>query len=361
MLLGNGFRGVREDEAGGDDVLHVFWRCEHYTAEADFGLLARLRRAMTFEEFYKKEWPLLMSIARRRGLRLEDAEDLVQEIFMQLAKKPEINDTHAYLAGATYKACSSYWRQQGRPLPPSPELGERHDETRVIVREVLGRLPPRERAALWLRHAEQYTVVEVAILIGYSVGGTEKLLRRAKRRAAALLEEGDETERRRVGHPARRTDNNGCPCTRPRHRATVSACAQLRRGGDRMIGSATDRPLAFVLALGFLGGAALITVQWTSTRGPLVLFPYAALVIVTALYLRLEHVQGWTRRFTLTLGAFMLATILLYVFIGVVHARSLSSIPAWGHLWRLGLMLVLGCALSAAVAQLTATKPATAT
>ena len=124
-----------------------------------------------------------------------------------------------------------------------------------------------------------------------------------------------------------------------------------------MIGSATDRPMAFVLALGLLGGAALVTLEWTTTRGPLVLIPYAAIILVSWLYLRLERVQGWSRRFILTLGSFMVATVVLYVFIGAVLARSLFVISAWGHTWRLGLMLLIGALLSAAVAQLTATKP----
>ena len=123
-----------------------------------------------------------------------------------------------------------------------------------------------------------------------------------------------------------------------------------------MIGSATDRPVPFMLALGLLGGGALITVAWTTTRGPLVLIPYAALILAAWLYLRLESVQGWSRRFILTLGSFMVATVLFYLFIGAVLARTLLEIPAWGHAWRLGLMLLIGTVLSAAVAQLTATR-----
>lgn len=123
-----------------------------------------------------------------------------------------------------------------------------------------------------------------------------------------------------------------------------------------MIGSATDRPLAFMLALGVLGGSALIVVEWTTTRGPVVLFPYAALVLTALFYLRVEHVQEWTRRFSITLGSFMLATVLLYLFIGLVLAGTLARISLAGHAWRLGLMLLIGSVLSAAVAQLSATK-----
>lgn len=123
-----------------------------------------------------------------------------------------------------------------------------------------------------------------------------------------------------------------------------------------MTGTATRRPVAFALSLGLLGGGALITTVWVTSRGPMVLLPYAALVLVTAAYLRLEHVQHFARRFGLALGSFMTATVTLYLFIGLVSAKTLFEITPWGHTWRLGIMLVIGTALSAAVAQVTATE-----
>jgi len=121
-------------------------------------------------------------------------------------------------------------------------------------------------------------------------------------------------------------------------------------------GTATHQPIAFVLSLGLLGGAALIATVSVSTRGPLIYIPYAAIVVTSALYLRFERVQPFAMRFGLALGAFMVATLLLYLFIGFFHAKTLFVIPLLGHAWRLGLMLLMGSALSAAVAQLTATS-----
>ena len=120
-------------------------------------------------------------------------------------------------------------------------------------------------------------------------------------------------------------------------------------------GTATQQPIAFVLSLGVLGGAALIATASLSTRGPLIYIPYAAIVLTSAAYLRFERVQPFAMRFTLALGVFMLATVLLYLFIGLFHAKTLLVISPLGHAWRLGLMLLIGSALSAAVAQLTAT------
>lgn len=119
---------------------------------------------------------------------------------------------------------------------------------------------------------------------------------------------------------------------------------------------ASDRPVAFVLAFGALGGAALITTVSVSRRGPMIFLPYAAIVLACAALLRAERVNGFGRRFALHLGAFMTSTIVVYLFIGQFKARTLTSISLSGHAWRLGGMAAIGTILSLAVAQLTATR-----
>ena len=122
--------------------------------------------------------------------------------------------------------------------------------------------------------------------------------------------------------------------------------------------SATDRPIAFALALGTLGGAALITTKMLSSRGPVGLLVYAALLLVAAAYLRLGQVRPFTRRLGMCLGAFMMGTAIFYADILLFVNPAALQIPLWGHAWRIGVMLGIGSALSAAVAQLTATRRA---
>jgi hypothetical protein len=122
-----------------------------------------------------------------------------------------------------------------------------------------------------------------------------------------------------------------------------------------MRGTATHRPVSFALSLGLLGGAALIMTAWNTTRGPAILQPYAALIVIAGAYLRGEQVRGFGRRAVLTFGSFMAATVMLYLFVGLVAAETLLVIPIWGHARRLGLLAAIGAALSAAVARLTAT------
>src|SRR5712691_6157914 len=123
-----------------------------------------------------------------------------------------------------------------------------------------------------------------------------------------------------------------------------------------IIGQATSRPIAFVASLGVLGGAALITTVSLSRRGPMIYLPYAAIILAAAFYLRSEHVEDFGSRFAMALGSFMLATVILYLFIGLFAAKTLFVISLGGHAWRLAVMLAIGAVLSAAVAQLTATR-----
>jgi len=120
----------------------------------------------------------------------------------------------------------------------------------------------------------------------------------------------------------------------------------------------TESPLEsitlFSLSAGVLGGAALIVTQTLALRAPMIYLPYAAIVVLTGAWLRIEKVGPFARRWALSLGPFMVATIVLYLYIGLRSSHSLLIISIWGHAWRLGLMLAIGSVISAAVAVLTA-------
>jgi hypothetical protein len=56
-------------------------------------------------------------------------------------------------------------------------------------------------------------------------------------------------------------------------------------------------------------------------------------------FLPRERVRPFARRLSLALATFMCASVLLYLFVGLVAARTLFAISLIGHAWRLGLML----------------------
>src|ERR1043165_2205199 len=126
-------------------------------------------------------------------------------------------------------------------------------------------------------------------------------------------------------------------------------------------GLANRRPLAFMLVLGVLGGAGLIATVILSHRGPMIFFPYAAIVLVGALYMRFDRVRPFTRRLILSASSFMIATLILYVFIPLFQVRTDSNISVLGHAWRLALMLLIGGVVACVIAAFTATKTIEAT
>lgn len=112
------------------------------------------------------------------------------------------------------------------------------------------------------------------------------------------------------------------------------------------------KPVPVGLSLGILGGAALIITTLFTTNGFAIFLPYAALPIATFAALRALQWSSISKRFVTSLLTFMVATIILYLFIGIFDAGTILEISVWGHLWRLGLMAAIGAALSFAVAYL---------
>lgn len=217
-------------------------------AEAGFGRLERLYEAMTLEIWYETLGPRLIRAAERRlGVPAETAKELLHEVVLSyLRQQGSIESERAWVMAAMRKACSGYERKQARApmvevldelpqeLPDEKDL-EAALLAQITAREILGKLPPREGESLWLRHAEELRMRELAARLRMSVGGTEKLLRRARRRAIALAatpDEGadagtDETQQRRVGLLVRGADTLGS--TEPRSWCVSHGCGRRRR------------------------------------------------------------------------------------------------------------------------------------
>lgn len=112
------------------------------------------------------------------------------------------------------------------------------------------------------------------------------------------------------------------------------------------------KPIPVAFALGVLGGAALIITTIVTSKGLAIFIPYTALIIATFAALRAVKWSSFFKRFNSSFLAFMIATISLYLFIGIFDAGTILEISAWGHIWRLGLMAAIGGLLSFAVAYL---------
>jgi hypothetical protein len=75
------------------------------------------------------------------------------------------------------------------------------------------------------------------------------------------------------------------------------------------------RDALFVIVASALAAVALIATTISTTRGPLVLIPYALLSVATLMYLHRNGVDFFARRFTVAFAALMLPTFALHAYL----------------------------------------------
>jgi RNA polymerase sigma-70 factor, ECF subfamily len=123
------------------------------------------------------------ALARSIGRRPDEAADIVQEAALRAwrSRKTYPNDWKAWFLTITYRLCRNrrpwvtfpvFWQPVGRQaddLPFDPGLGR-----------ALRELPARQRAALWLRYAEDMSTRTVAEVLGIRESAAKQLLARGR-------------------------------------------------------------------------------------------------------------------------------------------------------------------------------------
>jgi hypothetical protein len=98
------------------------------------------------------------------------------------------------------------------------------------------------------------------------------------------------------------------------------------------------------------GVAAGITSLHFGVNIPATMLAYVGLMLMVSLYLSATKAHPFGERLAASTGAFMTMTSILYVFvIGFENPRA-TGMPLSGHVWRLGVMLLIGVFLGAIVA-----------
>jgi RNA polymerase sigma factor (sigma-70 family) len=125
-------------------------------------------------ELMRTSYPTLLATARRLGSSATEAEDLVQEAFVEtLSRHPDFEGLQrplGYLMTVLFR--TSFRRRRIRwaevPLDLQDSLEDPvlpHDE-RLIARELIGALAPRQRACLGLRYLFGLEDDEIAEALG---------------------------------------------------------------------------------------------------------------------------------------------------------------------------------------------------
>lgn len=135
------------------------------------------------EQVFRDRWEEMVRLARLLTASAAGAEDLVQDVFVRIAARPErlagVQSPAAYVRAAVVNACRSEQRHQmvvrrHQPRPPEPEmpgyLGDFSDALAV--------LPERQRAAIVLRHHCDLGDDEIAELLGCRRSTVRSLVKR---------------------------------------------------------------------------------------------------------------------------------------------------------------------------------------
>jgi len=155
-----------------------------------------------FESLFSKHWCTVYSILFRLVGRKEEAEDLAQEVFVRLYRKPpELRDEptlapwlYRVATNLGYNALRKGARETQRQEraqrlsdveesaglhAANPEEASLAAEERVSVRAALSQLSEREQACLVLRHSG-LSYAEVAAAMGVQIGSVGTILARAE-------------------------------------------------------------------------------------------------------------------------------------------------------------------------------------
>ena len=138
-----------------------------------------------FETVYRAYWPRLVKFARRiGGLAIEDAKELVQDVFLSLWRSRErwtVRDgLERYMYGAVFHRARELGARRRRAIDPPLALEEPTVDNsgphRPVVREleervsaIIASMPRRCRQIYLLYHADRIDTRDIAKALGISI------------------------------------------------------------------------------------------------------------------------------------------------------------------------------------------------
>ncbi|MEI6669303.1 MAG: RNA polymerase sigma factor [Acidobacteriota bacterium] len=159
-----------------------------------------------FEELYKQHSGRIYNVMYRMSGSAADAEDLLQDVFLQAYRRIASYRGEAALGTWLYRlavnACLDHMRsRQGRQqsatdyiddvegLEPAASPFWRPDRAldRIDLETAIAQLPPSYRNTFVLHDVEGHQHHEVAEMLGIAVGSSKSLLHKARLRLRALL------------------------------------------------------------------------------------------------------------------------------------------------------------------------------
>jgi RNA polymerase sigma-70 factor, ECF subfamily len=128
-----------------------------------------------FECFYREHAARLQNYLRRCLPDPKVAEEIAQDAFVQLWRRPNgfnpgRGSPAAYLFGIAAKRAADWWRHHPSQSPAQPEAPVRQGDLPVLMANALARMDPEKRSLLWLREIEGYSYQELAEVLELPLG-----------------------------------------------------------------------------------------------------------------------------------------------------------------------------------------------
>jgi len=161
---------------------------------------ARAGDYSALEQVFRAYERPVYTLARRLSKSPDDAEDVLQETFLEVCRSLKQWRGEGSLWGwirtiAASKALMRYRREKLRAWEPlGDDVAHRAEDVplQMDLEAALARLPERSRAVVWLHDVEGYTHEEIAELMGMTTSFSKSQLARAHERLRRWLGAGVE-------------------------------------------------------------------------------------------------------------------------------------------------------------------------
>jgi RNA polymerase sigma-70 factor, ECF subfamily len=176
------------------------------TAQSDYDLTQAIGRGVisNIGDLYERHKPLVYAICLRMTGNMSEAEDLTQEIFIQLLGKVGSFRGESRFSSWLYRFTTNhvlmYFRRVTVRKERFPYLADEFDATRntavsfgpqfldrIALDAALAKLPSGSRSVFLKFDVEGYNHEEIARIFGCSVGNSKSQLHKARRRLRKLL------------------------------------------------------------------------------------------------------------------------------------------------------------------------------
>jgi len=162
---------------------------------------------LSYAELYDRYTPLIRAICYDTTRNLTDAQDLAQEVFLRAYEKlGELRDTELFsrwLIGISRMCCKEWLRGHLQLRKHQTTLEPENLETKEIsndgqieeLRSAITKLPEKERLALHAFYLQENSVEDACRTLDMSKSGFYRILDRARKRLAKLMQSLPEDKR----------------------------------------------------------------------------------------------------------------------------------------------------------------------